>query len=91
MKVLLVLCLLLSACTTTHLPVNQEPMRIRVQLVPSILHDGKQVSGLAIQGDGWCDVKLLEEEYPRCLQHEIRHCLEGNFHEGYRSYEDCFD
>ena len=29
-------------------------------------------------------------QYPVCLQHEMRHCFEGNFHEGHTSDEDCY-
>lgn len=35
-----------------------------------------------------CFIKL--KEYPKCLQHEVRHCIEGNWHEGYETDEDCF-
>lgn len=30
-------------------------------------------------------------KYPICLQHEIRHCFEGNWHEGRKTDEDCFN
>ena len=36
---------------------------------------------------GVCFIKL--KKYPMCLQHEIRHCIEGNFHAGRKSNEDC--
>ena len=32
---------------------------------------------------------IILREYPKCLLHEIRHCLEGNWHEGRNSDEDC--
>ena len=38
---------------------------------------------------GVCFIKL--KKYPMCLQHEIRHCIEGNWHEGYKSDADCFE
>lgn len=38
---------------------------------------------------GVCFIKL--KKYPICLQHEVRHCIEGNFHEGKPSDEDCFE
>jgi len=34
-----------------------------------------------------CFIKL--KEYPICLQHEIRHCIEGNWHKGRETDEDC--
>lgn len=27
--------------------------------------------------------------YPQCLAHEVRHCFEGNWHEGRHTDEDC--
>lgn len=36
-----------------------------------------------------CHIKLTK--YPRCLQHEIRHCLEGNWHDGKETRMGCFD
>lgn len=38
---------------------------------------------------GVCFIKL--KHYPICLQHEVRHCIEGNFHKGKYSDEDCFE
>jgi len=37
---------------------------------------------------GICEITL--REYPTCLLHEIRHCIEGNWHEGRTSDEDCY-
>ena len=34
-----------------------------------------------------CVVQL--RTYPVCLLHEIRHCIEGNWHRGRESSEDC--
>lgn len=34
-----------------------------------------------------CHVILLQ--YPTCLLHEIRHCIEGNWHPGDETTEDC--
>lgn len=38
-------------------------------------------------GDGFCIIELTE--YPRCLLHEIRHCFEGNWHEGKETTKNC--
>ena len=29
-------------------------------------------------------------EYPKCLAHEMRHCMEGNWHGNAASSEDCY-
>lgn len=34
-----------------------------------------------------CIVQL--RRYPRCLQHEMRHCIEGNWHGDAPNDEDC--
>lgn len=38
---------------------------------------------------GVCFIKL--KQYPICLQHEVRHCIEGDWHKGVKSDEDCFE
>lgn len=40
-----------------------------------------------IQGDK-CTIYL--RQYPKCLAHEVRHCYEGNWHEGRDSDEWCY-
>lgn len=32
---------------------------------------------------------VILRQYPVCLLHELRHCFEGNWHEGRDSGEDC--
>ena len=70
--------------TDFHLVVQQEDV---------VMVEGVKVGASSLSSaDGTtCWVTLTRGEYPRCLQHEVRHCIEGNFHEGYSSYEDCFD
>lgn len=33
--------------------------------------------------------KIILRKYPQCLLHEVRHCIEGNWHEGKESHDDC--
>lgn len=47
-------------------------------------------AGRAFWFDNQCQVLLLRDSYPRCLQHEIRHCFEGAFHGAQPSDEDCY-
>lgn len=54
----------------------------------------QKVPDLPVQGTqeyigGRCVIKL--RKYPVCLQHEIRHCIEGDWHEGVSTTEDCFE
>ena len=39
---------------------------------------GVTTYGEAVIGHGYCVIRL--KNYPRCLLHEIRHCIEGDFH-----------
>lgn len=86
--ILSTICLIITGC--------QEPPP-KKERIPF----DKYVSNIVIEEDvnlptlgrqytlgGVCFIKL--REYPMCLQHEVRHCIEGNFHEGKKSDEDCF-
>jgi hypothetical protein len=44
--------------------------------------------GIARTSLGVCEITL--REYPICLLHEIRHCVEGSWHEGRETDEDCY-
>lgn len=33
--------------------------------------------------------KIFLRKYPRCLQHEVRHCYEGNWHAGRKTAAEC--
>ena len=45
----------------------------------------------AIFKNGTCYVMLKEEDYPGCLLHEMRHCLEGAWHGNTINDEYCED
>jgi hypothetical protein len=47
-----------------------------------------KTKGIATWAGSLCTITL--REYPVCLQHEVRHCFEGNWHEGRETTEDCF-
>ena len=48
----------------------------------------RRVQGRAMQAG---DKRLIIlSEYPYCLQHEVRHCLEGQWHGDQPNDEDCF-
>ncbi|WP_409425453.1 MULTISPECIES: hypothetical protein [unclassified Pseudoalteromonas] len=38
---------------------------------------------------GVCFIKL--QRYPVCMQHEMRHCIEGDWHKGVKSDQDCYE
>lgn len=41
-----------------------------------------------LYADGKCIIYL--RKYPQCLSHELRHCFEGNWHEGRGTDSHCY-
>ncbi len=64
---------------------------VKVSVIPSAtlppLPNGMPQLARTTVGDGFCVIELTK--YPRCLLHEIRHCFEGNWHEGRETTKDC--
>lgn len=66
---------------TVSVTIEQSPEKLKPrELARAVIQrkDGKPYA---------CQVIL--REYPVCLLHEIRHCFEGNWHEGRESEENC--
>lgn len=99
-KFLLAVCvgLILSGCAryAPLIPIDETTHNIQVELKDEIVFNGEKVLGLhqtVYRGDPLKVVHLiylLRNLYPLCLQHEIRHVLEGRFHDDVPSEEDCF-
>jgi len=89
MKLLmLLLCLVLAACATAQYTVKDRDFWFHLELVERL--PALYQHGLA-QWDGQqCWVTLIKSEYPRCLQHEVRHCIEGQWHTEEWNNDDCF-
>ena len=88
-SVIAVLCLMLSGCAIFSAPVpRHNQVSVTVELVDSLPNN---YTGMAVWNGPSCHVRLLRSAYPRCLQHEIRHCFEGPFHGNHASSEDCFN
>ena len=66
---------------------------VRLVLTPgdfARLPDGRLAMAWAwMDKDRVCYIHMPRNKYPRCLQHEVRHCIEGNWHKGRVSTEDC--
>jgi len=78
------LSLALSACSVQTRPsIEKHVFSIVIQEVPTLKNHGTQEWTV-----GRCVIKL--REYPVCLQHEVRHCIEGNWHKGIETTDDCF-
>lgn len=81
----LLLCLLLTACTSLGAPrpvLERTASIINVKIDPTLT-----TLGHAQWAGQLCTVTL--REYPTCLAHEVRHCLEGLWHADRESDLDC--
>ena len=63
--------------------IAQDKFRVQLRVVP-----GLETRGLAVWQKGECQILL--RKYPECLLHEMRHCIEGDWHPGRETDEDCF-
>ena len=82
----LLLCVLLTACTTLGAP---RPVLERTASIINVKIDqALPTLGHAQWVGQLCTITL--REYPVCLQHEVRHCLEGDWHGNRASNRDCF-
>ena len=85
-KVVLLVGALLVGCSFSGPP----PKMVRSSTSIIVIESDRLpigVKGTAIVSGDKCIITL--QKYPYCLQHEVRHCLEGNWHQGYNTVEDC--
>lgn len=93
MKILntLLLTLLLTGCQTPQYNLQHTNFRMIIQESPEYLDRlsarNRTVYGMSFYSENVCVIIL--REYPKCLLHEVRHCIEGNWHEGRDTLEDC--
>ncbi len=79
-----VFALLLSGCSFhPQYELERTAMWVSVKEDPTI-----ETDGLAKWKGFRCDIVL--KRYPVCLKHELRHCLEGNWHGARPSGKDCY-
>ena len=79
----LLLCLLLTGCAAPQTyTLERKTVKITVVEVKQL-----PTLGRAAWAKDTCFIAL--REYPKCLQHEMRHCLEGKWH-GDTKNDDCF-
>lgn len=87
MKALILLAAMLTGCAyKAPVPVRND---VRVILRSPMEYDDQKTAGTAtyLPPINACVITL--REYPQCLLHEIRHCIEGQWHPGRTSDEDC--
>lgn len=93
--VILPAVLALSACTVgnhnndTIYDIKRSNFQVAIVEQPNKLPDNVLGSATYLPASNHCVIIL--RQYPVCLLHEIRHCLEGNWHEGRTSDEDCYN
>ena len=63
--------------------IERDQFRLELRVVP-----GLETRGLAVWQEGECQILL--RKYPECLLHEMRHCIEGDWHPGRETDWDCF-
>ncbi|WP_162934928.1 hypothetical protein [Pseudomonas cavernae] len=88
----LVLFALLSGCAMddAHLVLIRDDVLIHVRLVEHIDYKpGAEAYGLTRCANGVCVLEILRDRYPFCLQHELRHAFEGDWHGQQETLEDC--
>lgn len=99
-RLLILAALVLSGCSASYYTASKEPsivyprFEVYIQSKPQTLpiQSNSVVNGTAmmmtIDGKRICVINL--REYPRCLLHEIRHCIEGHWHpDDIPNSEDC--
>jgi hypothetical protein len=66
------------------IPIPESPITIQVHQMHNMPID---VEGYYRKSGNICHIYL--RRYPRCLAHEVRHCLEGAWHGNKPNYDDC--
>lgn len=84
-KITLIMLMLIVGCSTepTFKDVTNPIVNIVISENPLM-----QQEGLAYINGGEC--KIVLKRYPKCLKHELRHCLEGDWHGKKDSIVDCY-
>lgn len=82
----LVLAMLLTGCASPHLPMQRQAFRVYVYEDRDMTYPQLGRASFYTEMDT-CIIAL--RRYPECLLHEIRHCIEGDWHPGRNSDEDC--
>ena len=80
----LLLCLMLAGCVAPQTyTLERKTVKVTVVEVRQL-----PTLGHAAWAKDTCFIAL--REYPKCLQHEMRHCLEGKWHGDTKNDDNCF-
>lgn len=87
----LLLALAVSGCASqpNNLGIVHPSFMLHIRQAPEQLEPNQNGTATLMQLNGQrvCVVNL--REYPRCLLHEVRHCIEGAWHDERPNSEDC--
>jgi hypothetical protein len=84
--------MVLPGCASESAPpaIIRDDVLIHVRLVDQIEYKpGTEAFGLARCANDVCVLEILRDRYPFCLQHEIRHAFEGDWHPDRETLDDC--
>ena len=86
---MLTVAIMFSGCSVTSKhTIVQSKVAVEIKQVKSLPSiNGKPQLARTTVGNGFCVIELTD--YPKCLQHEMRHCFEFNWHEGRETTADC--
>lgn len=88
--VLCLAALLLAGCDQTPVNIERTEALVHIQLVDQIDYKpGWDALGVTRCANGVCVIQIRRDMYPRCLTHELRHVMEGDWHPGRETTEDC--
>ena len=86
-----VLCLILAGCQVFDAPEKPQIVYPQFQFVivesSNGLKPDEQGMATIFPNMKVCAVQL--KTYPRCLLHEVRHCIEGKWHGDEKNGDDC--
>lgn len=88
--VALLLVVALGGCGQSAPLIERTEALVHLKLVDQINYKpGYEAFGLTRCANGVCVVGLRRDRYPACVTHELRHVMEGDWHPGRETTEDC--
>ena len=85
---LLVAVLALAGCVDQGYDIKHPEVVVMVQVV-DVIKEQPKAFGYSTCTHGVCTIQIRRETYPDCITHEVRHAIEGNWHAGRETTEDC--
>lgn len=90
MKRLLTLSLIALTGCGSYAPdstVKFDAVNVRFELVDNL---PMGINGMARWSGANCTITMRRSRYPACITHEMRHCVEGEWHDKRPNSDDCY-